>query len=157
GSHVRRLTATAGYDGGAAFDADCTHVAWHASRPKGKELEDYRAQLADHLLRPPALELWIANADGTDARQITYLDARSTSPAWYPAERRVLFASTFEASSARDVDLWAIDLDGTGLERVTTAPGADAWPAFSPDGKWIAFTSSRATPPGKSDANVFAA
>jgi hypothetical protein len=157
GSHLQRLTATAGYDGGPVFDADCKHVAWHASRPKGKELDEYKAQLAEGVLRPAQLELWIANADGTDARQITYLDARSSSPAWYPGEARVLFASSFGGESARDVDLWAIDLDGTNLERVTTAPGIDAAPAFSPDGKWLAFASARGTPLGSNASNVFAA
>ena len=68
---------------------------------------------------PPSLELWVANADGTDARQVTYLDAKSSGPSWYPADKRLLFASTFGGESARDVDLWAIDIDGTNLERVT--------------------------------------
>jgi hypothetical protein len=157
GGHVQRLTATAGYDGGATFDADCTHVAWHATRPKGRELEEYRAQLGEGLLRPSSIELWAANADGTDARQITYLDARSWGPTWYPGERRVVFASTFGGETARDVDLWAIDVDGTNLERVTTSPGVDAWPSFSADGQWLAFASARATPLGKRDENAFAA
>lgn len=157
GAHLQRLTATAGYDGGPVFDADCKHVAWHASRPKGKELEEYRTQLTEGLIRPVQLELWIANADGTDARQITYLDARSSGPAWYPGEGRVLFASTFGGETNRDVDLWAIDLDGTNLERVTTAPGVDSTPAFSPDGKWLAFASARGTPLGTIASNVFAA
>ena len=157
GTHLQRLTATAGYDGGAVFDADCSHLAWHASRPKGRELDDYRAQLAEGVVRPAQLELWVANADGTDARQITYLDARSTSPAWVPGEGRVLFTSTYGGENARDVELWAIDLDGTNLERVTTAPGVDSSPAFSPDGKWLAFASARGTTLGSNASNVFVA
>ena len=157
GGGLQRLTATAGYDGGATFDADCTHVAWHASRPKGRDLEEYRSQLAEGVVKPKALELWIANADGTDARQITVLDARSSAPAWYPGQPRVLFASTYGASSPRDSDLWAIDLDGTNLERVTTAPGPDGSPAFSPDGKWLAFASARASRGAQTGANAFVA
>jgi hypothetical protein len=155
GAHVQRLTATAGYDGGAVFDSDCTHIAWHASRPKGKDLDDYKKQLAANLVRPTSLELWVANADGTDARQVTYLDARSSSPTFFPSERRILFASDVGSESARASDLWAIDFDGTNLERVTTAPGADEAPSFSPDGKWIAFASDRATMLGQGDVNVF--
>jgi hypothetical protein len=155
GGHLQRLTATAGYDGGAVFDADCTHIAWHASRPKGKDLEDYKRQLGENLVRLASLELWVANADGTDARQVTYLDALSSSPTFYPSERRILFTSNVDAANAHESDLWAIDFDGTSLERVTTAPGADESPAFSPDGKWVAFASARGTPLGRSDTNVF--
>jgi Tol biopolymer transport system component len=157
GRHLVRLTATAGYDGGAVFDADCTHIAWQAWHPQGKALEDYQKELAERVVRPPTLELWVAQADGTDARQVTYLDGRSWAPTFYPSQRRLLFASTFGGETARDVDLWAIDLDGTNLERVTTAPSFDGSPSFSPDGRWLAFTSARATQVGKSDANVFVA
>ncbi len=157
GGGLERLTATVGYDGEAAFDADCSHIVWVASRPHGGDLEDYRSQLETHDLAPRATELWMANADGTDARQITYLDAVSSAPAFFPGEKRVLFASRYGAETSRDVDLWAIDLDGTGLERVTTAPGQDGAPAFSPDGKRVAFTSLRATALGRPDINAFVA
>jgi Tol biopolymer transport system component len=157
GGNVRRLTGAAGYDGGAAFDADCTHILWRASRPKGKDLDDYKALLAENLVRKARLELWIASADGTDAAQVTYLDATAFAPAWQPSQKRVLFASSYEVENPRDLDLWAIDVEGTGLERVTTAPGLDAAPAFSPDGKWLAFSSSRATLLGRHDHNLFVA
>src|SRR5207344_2123653 len=53
GKNVRRLTRDVGYDGGAFFDADCTHIVWRASRPKpGRELDDYRRLLAQDLVRP---------------------------------------------------------------------------------------------------------
>ena len=157
GGHVVRLTATAGYDGGAVFDTDCTHIAWQAWHPQGKALEDYQKELAENLVRPPTLELWVAQADGTDARQVTYLDGRAWAPTFYPSQPRLLFASTFGGDTAREVDLWAIDLDGTNLERVTTAPSFDGFPSFSPDGRSVAFTSARATQVGKNDANVFVA
>jgi hypothetical protein len=157
GGSLKRLTATAGYDGGATFDADCTHVAWQASRPKGRDLDEYKKQLAEGVLRPKTLELWIANADGTDARQITYLDARSWAPAWYPGEARILFSSSYGGNTPRDSDLWAIDLDGTGLERVSAAPGPDGSPAFSADGKWVVFSSARAPRGGQTGTNAFVA
>ncbi len=157
GQNVRRLTATVGYDGQAAFDADCSHIVWVASRPRGRELDEYKKQLDDKHLSPTTTDLWVANADGTDARQVTYLDSSVTSPAWYPTEPRIVFSSGYGSDNARDVDLWAIDLTGASLERITTAPGFDGAPAFSPDGKWLAFSSLRATLLGRKDLNVFIA
>ena len=85
GKNVKRLTNTPGYDGGAFFNADCSKIVWRASRPRpGKELEDYKALLAKGLVRPSKLELYVANADGTDATQVTYLDAASFAPFWLP-------------------------------------------------------------------------
>jgi len=157
GSNVRRVTATPGYDGEATFDADCTHVLWRASRPRPSEVEDYKKLLARNLVPAGPSELWIANADGTEAREITYLDAQSFSPTWLGTEGRVVFASRFGAPGPHDVDLWAVDTNGTNLERITTAPGWDASPAVSPDGKWIAFTSTRATLPLEHDVDVMIA
>ncbi len=158
GQNVKRLTDTPGYDGGAFFDRDCKRIVWRASRPKpGKELDDYKALLAKGLVRPTKLELWTANADGSDARQITYLDAASFAPYWHPSQRRVLFSSNYGDPKGREFDIWAINDDGTGLERITHAPGFDGFPMFSPDGAWLAFSSNRATAKGKHDTNVFIA
>ncbi|MBM4379277.1 MAG: PD40 domain-containing protein, partial [Deltaproteobacteria bacterium] len=158
GQNVKRLTSTPGYDGGAVFNRDCTRLAWRASRPKpGKQLEDYQALLARGLVRPSKLELFVANADGTDARQVTYLDAASFAPAWHPTKDRLLFSSNVGDPKGREFDLWAINADGTQLERITHAPGFDGFPLFSPDGTKLAFSSNRATPPGSSDTHVFIA
>jgi hypothetical protein len=157
GKNVRRLTDTPGYDGGAFFNADCTKIVWRASRPKGKDLEDFKALLAQSLVRPTKLELYVANADGSDPVQITYLDAASFAPYWHPSQKRILFSTNYAASSAREFDVWGVNVDGTGLERVTTADGFDGFPMFSPDGRWLALSSNRATAPGQHDTNVFLA
>jgi len=163
GNNVRRLTHEVGYDGGPVFDADCTHIAWRASRPKpGPEREEYQRMLQQGLVRPTKLELWMANADGSDAHQVTYLDAASFAPAFFPvasheAERRLIFSSNYGDPGGREFDLWAIDASGANLERVTTAPGFDGFPMFSPVSDHLAFASNRATAPGQHDTNVFVA
>jgi Tol biopolymer transport system component len=158
GKNVKRLTHDVGYDGGAVFDADCTHIVWRASRPKpGKEMDDYQRLLAQHLVRPTKLELYVMDADGSNARQVTYLDAASFGPAFMPGGQRLIFASNYGDPQGREFDLWAIDVAGTRLERITAAPGFDGFPLFSPDGKRLAFASNRATAPGKHDTNVFVA
>jgi Tol biopolymer transport system component len=158
GGNVRRLTHDPGYDGGAFFNADCTRIVWRASRPRpGPELDDFRRLLAQNLVRPTKLELYVANADGSDAHQVTYLDAASFAPAWMPGGDRLIFSSNAGDPRGREFDLWAIDVAGTRLERITAAPGFDGFPLFSPDGRRLAFSSNRATPAGAHDTNVFLA
>jgi Tol biopolymer transport system component len=156
GSHVRRLTSTPGYDGGAFFSPDCKKIVWRASRPQGAELEDYRRLLAQGLVRPGKLEIWVANADGSDARQLTYLDAASFAPSFFPSGDRVIFSSNYGDPQGREFELWAVNLDGSGLERITWSPGFDGFPMFSPDGTRLSFSSNR----GQSrphETNVFVA
>jgi hypothetical protein len=157
GKNVKRITSTPGYDGGAFFSADCSKIVWRASRPRGKDLEDYKKLLSQNLVRPSKLELYVANADGSDATQITYLDAASFAPFWHPSQKRILFSSNHGDPRGREFDIWGINTDGTSLERITYASGFDGFPMFSPDGKTLAFSSNRATPKGKHDTNVFVA
>ena len=163
GKNVRRLTSEVGYDGGPVFDSDCTHIAWRAAHPKpGPERDEYQRMLREGLVRPTKLELWMANADGSDAHQVTYLDAASFAPSFFPlashgAERRIIFSSNYGDPRGREFDLWAIDASGANLERITTAPGFDGFPMFSPVSDHLAFASNRATPPGQHDTNVFVA
>lgn len=160
GKNVKRLTNAPGYDGGAFFNADCSKIVWRASRPKpGKQLDDYKRLLAQSppLVRPSKLELYVANADGSDAQQITYLDAASFAPYWHPSQKRLLFSTNYGDPKGREFDIWGVNIDGTGLERITYAGGFDGFPMFSPDGSLLAFASNRATEPGKHDTNVFLA
>ncbi|MCU0698280.1 MAG: M20/M25/M40 family metallo-hydrolase [Myxococcaceae bacterium] len=158
GKNVKRLTFTPGYDGGAFFNKDCTKLVWRASRPKpGKELEDYQRLLAQGLVRPSKLELYVANADGSDARQVTYLNAASFAPFWFPNKARILFSSNAGDPKGREFDLWAVNADGTDLERLTFTKGFDGFPMFSPDGATLAFSSNRMTAEGKNDTNLFLA
>ncbi len=156
GSDVVRLTHTPGYDGGAFFSADCTKIVWRASRPVGAELTEFQRLLGLHLVRPGKLEIYVANADGTDARQLTYLDAASFAPYLFPSGDRVIFSSNVGDPKGREFDLWAVDVDGTNLEQITYSGGFDGFPMFSPDGTQLAFASNRHNAT-EGDTNVFVA
>lgn len=157
GKNVRRLTNAAGYDGGAFFSPDCSKIVWRASRPKeGAELEDYRRLLGQDLVRPSKLEIWVAKADGGEARQVTQLAAASFAPSFFPSGDRIIFSSNYGDPKGREFDLWAVNLDGKGLERITFTSGFDGFPLFSPDGTRLAFSSNRNQgAPG--ETNVFVA
>jgi Tol biopolymer transport system component len=143
GKNLKQLTSAPGYDGGAFFSPDCSKIVWRSSRPAGKDLEEYQALLARHLVKPTKMDLYIANADGSDARRLTYLAGASFAPFFFPDGKRVMFASNYLAPKGPEFDLFAIDIDGSHLERITFAPGFDGFPMFSPDGKHLAFSSNR--------------
>lgn len=154
---VKRVTNTLGYDGGAFFSQDCKKLVWRASRPKpGKEADEYKALLKQHLVRPSQLEIWVGNADGSHARQITRVGAASFAPYFTPDAKRVLFASNPRDPRGRHFDIYMINVNGTGLERVTFSNTFESFPMFSPDGKRIAFSSNRNASVPR-ETNVFVA
>ena len=157
GKNVKRLTNTPGYDGGAFFSQDCKKLVWRASRPTGEALADFKGLLAKELVRPTKLELFVANADGSDAKQVTDLGVAAFGPFFYPSGDRIIFSSNYGDPKGREFNLWAINVDGTNLEQITHASGFDGFPMFSPDGKYLAFASNRASKPGTWDTNLFVA
>ncbi|MFN2238596.1 MAG: M20/M25/M40 family metallo-hydrolase [Thermoanaerobaculia bacterium] len=153
--NVKRLTDEPGYDGGAFYNADCTEIVWRASRPEGEELADYRRLLAQNLIRPGALEIFVMSADGTGKRQVTSNGAANFGPYFHPGGQKIIYASNAGANE-REFDLWMVSREGGEPSRVTTAPGFDGFPMFSPDGEWIVWASNRADPAG-SETNLYIA
>jgi Tol biopolymer transport system component len=144
GSDVRRLTKTLGYDGGPFYSHDgklIVYRAWHPQTPADQA--EYRGLLAQHLVKPTQMELWVMNADGSNQRQITHLGGASFAPYFHPDDRRIIFSSNYQHPTGRNFDLYLINLDGTGLTQVTTDTMFDAFPMFSPDGKKLVFASNR--------------
>ena len=156
GKNVRRLTTEPGYDGGAFFSPDCSKIVWRASRPEGKALEVYKALLAEDLVRPSKLEIWVMNADGTGKRRVTSLGAAAFAPSFFPDGKRIAFASNHADPKGRNFDIYAVNLDGSGLEPLTTYDGFDGFPLFSPDGTKIVFSSNR-NGTARGETNVFVA
>jgi Tol biopolymer transport system component len=154
---VKRLTNTPGYDGGAFYSPDCSEIVWRASRPTAGTLAEFRHLLAGGLVRPTALELFLAKSDGSGARQLTSNGAANFCPYFHPDGKRIIYSSNAGSADGREFELWLIDRNGGGAaERVTTAPGFDGFPQFSPDGKWLVWGSNRANPKGRA-TNLFLA
>lgn len=144
GSDVKRVTNELGYDGGAFFSPDGSKLIWRASRPKSKEeVTEYKDLLAKNLVQPLQMELFIANADGSDAHAITSLGKANWAPSWYHDGQRIIFASNHTTERGFPFTLYSIHTDGTGLEQITFDNGFDAFPMFSPDGRYLVFSSNR--------------
>jgi TolB protein len=79
-------------------------------------------------------EIFVADFDGADVKQITQNQSINISPAWTPDNKRIAFTSYLK----RNPDLYLIDLNGTNPLRFSSSPGLNLSPSWSPNGKKIA-------------------
>jgi Tol biopolymer transport system component len=144
GSGKRQITKTEGYDGGAVFSRDGKKIVWRAGHPSTPEARKrYKELLADNLTSPMKMELFIADADGKNAKQITSFGCASFAPTFTPDGRKILFSSNKHDCDGRRFELYMVNLDGSGLEQVTDFGGFTSFPEFSPDGKTLVFASDK--------------
>jgi TolB protein len=144
GTGLKRLTNTPGYDGGPWWSPDGTKIVYRSHHPADSaQLAQYRSLLADRMVRPSQVELFVMNADGSDQRQITRLGGANFGPSWTPDGRRIIFASNYKNPRSRNFDLFLVNLDGSGLEQITTHGEFDGFPMFSPDGRKVLWASNR--------------
>lgn len=159
GKNVKRLTNEPGYDGGAFYSPDNKMIVYRGSHPTDPALvQRDKDFLKQHMIVPITFEVWVMNADGSNKRQVTKLNAASFAPFFTPDGKKIIFCTNYFATDKqkRNFDLALINIDGTGLERVTFNDTFDGFPMFSPDGKKLVFASNRNdAAPG--DTNVFIA
>ena len=153
----KRITNTLGYDGGAWFSPDGKKIIWRASRPKtDAEIKEYKDLLAENLVAPTNMEVFIANADGSNVKQVTNFGQANWAPSYFPDSKRIIFASNQEYKRGFPFNLYSINEDGTNLQKVSHEKIFDAFPMFSPDGKKLVFCSNRNNG-GTHDTNIFVA
>jgi serine/threonine protein kinase/Tol biopolymer transport system component len=88
------------------------------------------SRLAYHT-RQPGDPIYVANRDGTDARQVfinSNPGGHSHFPIWSPDGRWVYFVSGYPAT--REMDLWRIDSSGGSPERLTQHNNQVEYPTF---------------------------
>jgi Tol biopolymer transport system component len=120
GSGFRRIVARADPYGGASWSPDGRRIVFTRD-----------------------LDVWLADADGSDLRALTggALSGRHAAyyePAWAPDGARIVFRS--------DDGLHVMRADGSGVRRITRATDElrqDTHPQWSPGGRRIAFAGSR--------------
>jgi len=157
GDGVKRLTHQLGYDGGPFFSPDGKWIVYRSRHPTAaEEIARYQRLLAQDLVEPMQMDLWVMRADGSEPRQITRLGGASFAPSFFLDSQRIIFASNYAHSGTRAMELYAVNRDGSSLERLTFTGGFHAFPMFSPDGKKLVFASNR-NAKGPREINIFVA
>jgi dipeptidyl aminopeptidase/acylaminoacyl peptidase len=85
-------------------------------------------------------EIWVANADGSQALQLTSLAGLPGTPRWSPDGRWIVYAY-LPPDGTRDI--YIIESSGGPSRPLVEHPAQDRVPGWSHDGKWIYFTSNR--------------
>jgi Tol biopolymer transport system component len=90
--------------------------------------------------RSGANEVWVCDADGSDALQLTSMNATMTAGArWSPDGQRLVFVSSLEGQQ----ELYLTGANGGQPVRLTNNPAHDSAPSWSRDGKRVYFVSNR--------------
>ncbi|MCG3151969.1 MAG: Protein TolB [bacterium] len=153
----QQVTHRVGYDGGAVFSPDGTRIAWRASYPDTPEaVADYQRLLGEHLIRPNALDLYVANRDGSDVRRITNNGAANFGPIFSPDGNYLFFSSNLDSPRSREFELYLVEIATGEITQVTHSPEFDGFPMFSYCGRYLAFCSNRGGS-HEGNTNVFVA
>jgi TolB protein len=119
GASLGQLTRSAGIDTSAAFSNGGDRIAFVSERSGGAQI-------------------YVANADGSGARRVTFQGGHNTDPAWSPDDKSIAFVG-------RDgvFDVFTVDVETGRMTRITQSAGDNEDPSWSPDGRFLAFSSTR--------------
>lgn len=130
GTGLRRLTDRPDWDTYPSISPDGRYLLWRGVTPEGGQSESGRNS-----------EVFIANRDGSERRNITNHSSFDGYPAWLPSSEWVVFASNRDAKSRFDLNLYAMRPDGSGVTRLSeSVPGVQqVRPSVARDGRSVVF------------------
>lgn len=115
-----RLIASSRLEGHPRYSPDGRRIAFDSSR-SGSD------------------EIWVSQADGSHAVQLTALRAWAGSPRWSPDGQEI----AFDGNASGNWDIYVINSQGGQPTRLTTSEANEYRPSWSHDGKWIYYCSTR--------------
>ena len=89
-------------------------------------------------------DIWVADADGRNAKKVTSHAGEEQNPYFSPDGRHIAFTASYDGN----VDVYVIPAEGGEPTRLTWHPGDDIVRGFTPEGK-VLFSSQRAVFSGR--------
>ena len=121
GTEIDQLTDTPYNEGWPVWTPDGTQIVY-SSNETGND------------------EIYIMDADGTNPRQLTYLeDSNELFPSVSPDGTRIIFSSQIPA--VNEGTLWIMDIDGGNLRQLTSTAALNNIPSWCPAGDLVVFVS----------------
>lgn len=120
-SKPQRFLSSNRFDSDAFYSPDGKRIAFDSNRSGSREI-------------------WVANADGTDATPVTSFGRGVTASGQWSPDGKYL---VFDARPDADADVYMVASSGGPVKKLTDYRGEDHNARFSPDGKWIYFASRR--------------
>lgn len=88
-------------------------------------------------------ELWLMNADGTDAHALVTSVVVEGRPSWSPDGTQLAFTGFELGPTVVIPDIWVVSADGSDATNLTHSPGPSMLsPSWSPEGSQIVFAST---------------
>ena len=118
GGQERRIAVKAPAPIGPRLSPDGQHLAFLSADSRGR------------------YSVWVADADGSNARRLTPTGAEDASPSWSPKSDQVVLSRRVKDRFA----LWLVDVGTREATQLTNPAVGDFEPDWSPDGERIAFS-----------------
>jgi TolB protein len=88
-------------------------------------------------------EIYTANFDGSDARQVTRLHSLAMAPAWSPDGTKLAFSVyNRHSNNVKNIDLFELNFKTGALKLLSNRKGINSGANYSPNGELLAYTMS---------------
>ncbi len=107
---------------------------------RGPQIAPDGKRVAFSSSRSGNLEIWVAEADGSNTLQLTSFNGPAAmAPRWSPNGKEIVFYANVDGNE----DLYIVGATGGKPRRLTQGAGNNSFPSWSRDGRWIWFASNR--------------
>ncbi|MDF1824532.1 MAG: M28 family peptidase [Verrucomicrobiales bacterium] len=137
----RNLTGVEGYDAEGAYSADGKHIVFASNRQAYDGSMSEEDQKFFKLDKKFPMEIYLADADGSNAKRLTNTDGYDGGP-FFSADSRKICWRRFDRKGLT-AEIYTMNIDGSE-QRQLTRLGAMSWaPYFHPSGEYLIFATNK--------------